>query len=70
MNMNFAEIKNSNERLNKYEKYGYTKEAMQDEDWEIRLNAYETFGYTKEALKDEYYKIRLRAERYFKNKGE
>ena len=58
MNMNIAEIKNNNERLNKYEKYGFTKEAMQDEDWMIRLNAYENLGYTKETLQNDYSEIR------------
>jgi len=60
-NMNIAEIKNDNERLNAYENLGYTKEAMNDENWYIRLRAYENLGFTKEALKDEDWRIRINA---------
>ena len=68
--MDISEIKDNNERLRKYRKHGFTKEAIQDKYWKIRLKAYEKYGYTKEALKDDHWLIRQKAKEYFENKGE
>jgi len=50
-NINIAEIKNDNERLEAYEALGYTKEAMNDEYWRIKPCPNSTFGFTKEYFK-------------------
>jgi len=66
--MDIAKIKDNNERLRKYRKHGFTKEALKDESATIRLNAYKKFGFTKEAFKDEDFYIRLKAKEYFEIK--